>query len=110
VMGYDSGNGYVYVANSYSNNVSVISGIAVIGTIPVGHDPRGVGYDSGHGYVYVTNWGSNTVSVIATLESPAPPSIFGLDPWVFYSTVGGIVGFVAIASTWFVLRKRKRRP
>src|SRR2546428_785 len=109
-VGYDSGNGYVYVANSYSNNVSVISGIAVIGTIPVGHDPRGVGYDSGHGYVYVTNWGSNTVSVIATLESPAPPSIFGLDPWVFYSTVGGIVGFVAIASTWFVLRKRKRRP
>src|SRR3989454_6265584 len=109
-VGYDSGNGYVYVANCYSNNVSVISGIAVIGTIPVGHDPRGVGYDSGHGYVYVTNWGSNTVSVIATLESPAPPSIFGLDPWVFYSTVGGIVGFVAIASTWFVLRKRKRRP
>src|SRR2546426_833900 len=109
-VGYDSGNGYVYVANFYSNNVSVISGIAVIGTIPVGHDPRGVGYDSGHGYVYVTNWGSNTVSVIATLESPAPPSIFGLDPWVFYSTVGGIVGFVAIASTWFVLRKRKRRP
>src|SRR2546426_7487870 len=109
-VAYDSGNGYVYVANSYSNNVSVISGIAVIGTIPVGHDPRGVGYDSGHGYVYVTNWGSNTVSVIATLESPAPPSIFGLDPWVFYSTVGGIVGFVAIASTWFVLRKRKRRP
>src|SRR2546428_300478 len=109
-VGYDSGNGYVYVANSYSNNVSVISGIAVIGTIPVGHDPRGVGYDSGHGYVYVTNWGSNTVSVIATLESPAPPSIFGLDPWVFYSTVGGIVGFVAIASTWFVLSKRKRRP
>src|SRR5205809_66186 len=73
-LAYDSGNGYVYVANSNltscepgcvrPGNVTVIDGTTVITTIPVGNGPEGVAYDSGNGYVYVTNCGSNNVSVI----------------------------------------------
>src|SRR2546428_13076106 len=42
-VAYDSGNGYVYVANYNSNNVSIISGTTVVATIPVGGGPAGVG-------------------------------------------------------------------
>jgi YVTN family beta-propeller protein len=61
---YDTGNGYVYVANEGSNNVSVINGTKVVGTVSVGTDPAYATYDSGNGYVYVSNWGSSNVSVI----------------------------------------------
>ena len=64
-LAYDSGNGYVYVANYGSNNVSVLSGAKVVASIPVGTNPSGAGYDSANGYVYVTNAGSSTVSVIS---------------------------------------------
>src|SRR5438552_3250841 len=64
-VGYDSGNGYVYVANQYSNNVSVINGTTVVASVAVGTLPVGVAYDSGNGYVYVANYNSNTVSVIS---------------------------------------------
>jgi YVTN family beta-propeller protein len=65
-IAYDSSNGYVYVANWNSNNVSVINGAnnTVIASIAVGSEPQGVAYDSSNGYVYVTNEGSNSVSVI----------------------------------------------
>ena len=63
-VGYDSGNGNIYVANSLSNTVSVINGTTVLETVPVGNHPVGVGYDRGNGYVYVTNEPDNTVSVI----------------------------------------------
>src|SRR5213080_2500552 len=63
-VGYDSGNGYVYVANYNSNNVSVINGTTVGASVVVGNNPFGVGYDIGNGYVYVANCGSDTVSVI----------------------------------------------
>ncbi len=63
-VGYDSGNGYVYVANWLSGNVSVINGTRVVATIPVGTNPQGVGFDAGNGYVYVTNSYSGTTSVI----------------------------------------------
>src|SRR3989442_1399481 len=65
-VGYHSGNGYVYVANLSSNDVSVISGTTVVATIPVGIGPHGVAYDSENGYVYVTNSFSSDVSVIST--------------------------------------------
>jgi len=75
---YDSGNGYVYVANRYSNNVSAINGTTVVATIPVANYPAGVGYDSGNGYVYVTSTGSNTVSVISgTTEVATIPVGYG---------------------------------
>jgi len=77
-VGYDSGNGYVYVTNN-EDFVSVISGTNVVATIPVGFSPFGVVYDSGNGYVYVANAGSDSVSVISTTAdfriSPSPTSL-----------------------------------
>jgi YVTN family beta-propeller protein len=64
-MGYDSGNGYVYVANYGSNNVSVINGTSAVATIMIGPYPQTVGYDSGNGYVYVGDLNSNNLSVIS---------------------------------------------
>src|SRR2546422_5688818 len=63
-VAYDSGNGYVYVANWGSDTVTVIDGTTVVATVPVGRLPRGVGYNGENGYVYVANQGSNTVTVI----------------------------------------------
>jgi len=67
-VAYDLSNGYVYVANFYSNNVSVINGSTntVIASIAVGASPNGAAYDSSNGYVYVANIFSSTVSVIST--------------------------------------------
>ena len=66
-VGYDGGNGDVYVANSGSSTVSVISGTsnAVVATVGVGAFPFGVAYDGGNGDVYVANYFSNTASVIS---------------------------------------------
>jgi YVTN family beta-propeller protein len=52
-VAYDPSNGYVYVANAWSNNVSVINGGTnkVIASIAVGSNPVGVAYDSSNGYV-----------------------------------------------------------
>jgi len=61
---YDGGDGYVYIVNFVSGNVSVISGTTVIGTVAVGGEPYGATYDSADGYVYVSNGNSANVSVI----------------------------------------------
>ena len=42
---FDPQNGYVYVANSYSNNVSVIRGTTVIASVAVGESPQFVTWD-----------------------------------------------------------------
>ena len=39
-VAYNSGNGYVYVANYYSNNVSVISGTTVVAPLSTVYDTR----------------------------------------------------------------------
>src|SRR5205823_12670004 len=54
-VAYNSGNGYVYVTNPFSDIVSVINGTTVVATVPVEYNPSGVAYDSGNGYVYVAN-------------------------------------------------------
>ncbi len=48
-------NGYVYVANEWSNEVAVISGTQVITTIVVGNMPRFLRPDPVNGYVYVVD-------------------------------------------------------
>ena len=71
-VAFDSSNGYVYVANVYSEvnghsgSISVINGATddVIDNITVGSDPVAVAFDSSNGFIYVTNSNSNTVSVI----------------------------------------------
>src|SRR3989441_3162526 len=57
----------VYVANFFSNTLSVISGRnnTVVATIPVGSFPYGVDVNPTTNTIYVTNSGSGTVSVIS---------------------------------------------
>src|SRR2546428_195804 len=96
-VAYNSGNGYVYVANVNSNNVSVISGTTVVASVLVGNGPDAVGYDSGNGYVYVANQNSNTVSVIngttvvATIAVGGNPGAVGYDSgngYVYVANLG----------------------
>ena len=57
----------VFVTNTGSDNVSVISGATdlPIGSVGVGSQPTGIAYDSATNYVYVANQGSNTVTVFS---------------------------------------------
>ena len=65
-VAFDPTNGYIYVTNYESDNVSVINGSTnnVISTVDVGSYPQRAAFDSANGYVYVTNSLSNNVSVI----------------------------------------------
>lgn len=65
-VAYDLANGYLYVSDSYYNNVSVINGgtNSIVASIAVGEWPVGVAYDDGNGYLYVANEQSNNVTVI----------------------------------------------
>jgi YVTN family beta-propeller protein len=64
---YAPGTGKVFVSNTGSNNVSVISDSTsrLITTIDVGQYPGGMGYDSGKSQLFVADWYSNNVSVIS---------------------------------------------
>jgi YVTN family beta-propeller protein len=64
-MALDPSNGYLYVTNAYSDNVSVINGTTgeSVTSIPVGGSPEGIAYDTQDGYIYVANYYGN-VSVI----------------------------------------------
>src|SRR5438132_503978 len=88
---YNSGNSYVYVANSVSNSVSLISGTTVVATIPVGGNPRGVAYDGGNGYIYVANCDLNAVNVIDGIAVVATVPV-GTCPYaVAYDSLNGYV-------------------
>ncbi|BDC17568.1 YncE family protein [Acidianus sp. HS-5] len=65
-IAYDPNNGYFYVADSASCNVSVIDPVnnSVLDTIRVGFGPYGVVYEPYVKYIYVTDYESCTVTVI----------------------------------------------
>ena len=76
------GNGYVYVSNMSSNNVSVIDAATntVSATVTVGSSPMRVAY--GNGYAYVTNNAAGTVSVIdATTNAVTATLTVGAGPF-----------------------------
>ena len=59
-IAYDPSNGYLYVANFNSNNVTVINGATntvVVPSITMGSYPRAIAYDPLNGYLYVANSG-----------------------------------------------------
>lgn len=56
---YDPDNGFVYVPNSVSDNVSVLNGTQVVATIPVGSVPLYANFDPMNGYMYITNDNNN---------------------------------------------------
>ena len=68
-VAYDNSNGYVYVANGGSNNVSILSGTNVIATVPAYNAPWGLVYDSQDGYVYAANWGGGSGTWVVTVIS-----------------------------------------
>ena len=88
----------VFVTNTGSNNVSVLSSATdlPVGSVPVGALPMGVAYDPTDNEVFVANEGSNNVSVIdvATLTVVATVAV-GYSPiGVAYDAATGRV-FVA---------------
>ena len=65
-MLYDPTNGYIYVANTMSNTISVINPVtnSVVGNVTVGAMPMRLLYDPTNGYIYVANSFSGSISVI----------------------------------------------
>jgi len=68
---YDPANGYIYVSNALSDNVTVINGTTnrVVTSIGVGHEPLGIIFDGLDNYGYdgsilVANFFDNNVSYI----------------------------------------------
>lgn len=82
---YEPGNGFVYVTNYGSNNVSVLNGSSVVGTIEVGANPQSAIVDLSDDYVYVSNTGSANVSVVrgtalvATIAVGSTPKLGAVD-------------------------------
>jgi YVTN family beta-propeller protein len=100
-IAYDNATERMYVANSFSNTVSVIDTTTntVIGLpIPVGSFPESIAYDPVNERMYVANFNSGTVSVIDTttnmvIGTPIPLSglkLLAYDPVNerMYVTVG----------------------
>jgi YVTN family beta-propeller protein len=103
----DSANGYVYVANSGSNNVTVINGLtdAIVGSITVGSYPDAVTYDGANGYVFVANSGSDTVTIINGLTDTVVGSVpVGTYPVAMaYDSANGYVYVVDEGSVSFTV-------
>ncbi len=82
-VAFDSGRGDIFVANTVSSNVSVISDATqtVVANIAVGVGPLGVAYDWVTDEIYVANNGTANVSVISgtTLSVVATVSV-GMNP------------------------------
>jgi YVTN family beta-propeller protein len=65
---YDSATGNLYISNSRSNNVTVVSTTTdkFVASVEVGFNPTGIVYDSTNSMVYVANWLQNYLSEINT--------------------------------------------
>lgn len=100
---YDAENGEIYVANSASGTVSVLSGSnnTLVQTVTVGAFPFGLAYDSETGDVYVTNAYSGTLSVISGSNDTVVQTIpvGGFPYGVAYDTGNGDL-YVAVAGAF----------
>lgn len=98
-LAYDTLNQEVYVANSGSDNVTVLSAVVTgttvtmpvwrsVGSIPVGTSPEAIAFDPHNGNLFVVNEGSNNVSVIdgatnkviGTVAVGSAPDAMSFDP------------------------------
>jgi YVTN family beta-propeller protein len=87
----DSANGYVYVLDTNTNQVTVLSGNSVIANVSVGSSPEYGVYDSGNGYIYILNSNSDTVTVLSGTSVVATITV-GSDPiWASYDSGNGYV-------------------
>jgi YVTN family beta-propeller protein len=119
---YDSAKGEIFIGNSYSNDVSVISDATnkVVTTIPVGNGGKGdhyggntlLTYDSGKGEVFVPNLGSNNVSVISTATNKVVATIaVGSQPYgtAYDSKMGEVFVSNSAANTVSVINDTKNK-
>ncbi len=60
----DAANGWLYVPDGGTNQVTVVNGTTLVGEVPVGALPEDSEYDPGNGFVYVPDELSDQVSVI----------------------------------------------
>jgi YVTN family beta-propeller protein len=99
---YDSDNGNMYVANFYSNTVSVIDGNTnnVIATIPFASNtsPIDIAFDSANGNLYVTNYSTGTVSVINGNTNRVTGIISGFSQGVFAIAFNSANGNLYVAN------------
>ncbi len=92
----------VYVANSFTNNVSVIDpqSMSVVATITVGIQPKGVALDEKAHRLYVANSGSDSVSAIDTQANQVVSTIpIGMLPTAMTANENAARVYVANAST-----------
>lgn len=94
----DINNGYIYVANSATNNLVRINktNYADMVTIPVGNSPCGVAcHPKQSNIVYVTNRNDNTVSVVDSSNNSVSATIpVGASPYGIVFTPDGTTAFV----------------
>jgi YVTN family beta-propeller protein len=88
---YDDENGLIYVSNRVSNNVSVLNGTTVVGSVEVGIDPSYPTYDRGNGYVYVPDESTYNVSVINGTKIIATVPVGGYPFEATYDSGNGYV-------------------
>jgi YVTN family beta-propeller protein len=92
VAGATSSSGNIYIANSGSNNVDVISStvFAVTATLPVGTEPVMIAGNAANNKIYVVNHGSANVTEISTIDNTVVKTIpVGSQPiWAVMSTDG----------------------
>jgi YVTN family beta-propeller protein len=91
-IAFDSANGYVYVANAASSNVTLLWGPSDRYTQSIylgsGVGPEAIAYDASNGDVYTANFDNNNVSVISTSLNEVVASVpvgtypvaLGVDP------------------------------
>ncbi len=97
-----SGSTLAYVTNSLDDTVSVVdtSTDAVVDTIAVGDDPRGVAINDAGTVAYVTNFADDTVSVISTTSRQVTDTIaVGDGPWGVDFARGGSLARAFVANS-----------
>ena len=97
-VAYDSAKGEIFVVNSGTGTVSVLSDsdFTILATVPVGQQPYRDIYDSGRGEIFVANYGDNSVSVISDVTNTVVATVpVGLSPSSFAYDSGKGEIFVA---------------
>jgi YVTN family beta-propeller protein len=96
-LAYAPETGDLYVVDAKSNNVTVVNGENVLGTVSVGASPAGIVYDPSDGYAYVSNSGGGSVtvlngtSVVGTVRVQSGPlggAYDGADGYVYVPNYG----------------------
>ena len=69
-IAYDPSNGYLYVANGFSENITVINSLTnkVLGGINIRDGSTSIAYDSSNGHLYVAGYGGVIVVINSTTD------------------------------------------